>query len=197
VTGKEHDFLALKEAWQNCQRCPLASLRQRVVFGTGPLDAKVMMIGEAPGKEEDLGGEPFIGPAGKKFDGILEEVGLDRKALWITNTCLCRPVSTVEGKENRAPLVGEIKACSPRLAQEIGIVRPEIIVVCGNTPLFAFTGLKSITKHRGWHPTSEGMPKLYATLHPASLLYGSAEQKQLKYQWLLEDWLNIRRSLGA
>lgn len=197
MTGKEANYQLLKEAWENCQRCPLGQLRQRVVFGRGPLDAKVMMVGEAPGKEEDLGGEPFIGPAGKKFDALLAEVGLDRSQLWITNTCLCRPVSTIEGKENRAPLVGEIRACSIRLAQEIAIVRPEVIVVCGNTPLFAFTGLKSITKHRGWQPVPEGSPKLYATLHPASLLYGSAEQKQLKYQWLLEDWLNIRRTLGT
>jgi DNA polymerase len=157
------------------------------------------MIGEAPGEDEDNGGLPFIGRAGKVFDWLLKDAGIKREDLWITNTCLCRPVSNIPGKKNRAPKLGEIKACTPRLVEELEILKPEIIVLAGNTPLYMATGTRGITKKRGWQPdrwdgkTFSSM--VYATLHPASLLYGSKEQKEMKANWLREDWAAIAREL--
>ena len=129
----------LREEWAAWERCPLAQLRQRVVFGHGNPEAKLVMIGEAPGEDEDNGGQPFIGKAGKVFDWLLKEVGINRAELWITNTCLCRPKSSVPGKKNRAPKLDEIRACTPRLVKELEIIKPEIIVLAGNTPLYMAT----------------------------------------------------------
>lgn len=196
---KEEAFNQLKDEYKNCQKCPLSTLRKQVVFGTGNINAKLLMLGESPGKVEDEGGEPFIGPAGEKFNKLLEAVGLKRADIWITNTCLCRPKSDKKGKENRAPLAGEIAACSSRLAREISIVQPQVIVVSGNTPLYLMTGKRGITSNRGWLDVQfeEGARKIkvYATLHPASLLYGSTEQLKQKRQWIYEDWLNIAEAV--
>jgi len=184
--------------WATCERCPLAQLRNQVVFGHGNPEAKLVMIGEAPGEDEDNGGLPFVGKAGKIFNWLLKKVGISRDDIWITNTCLCRPVSTVPGKKNRAPKLDEIKACTPRLVRELEILKPEIIVLAGNTPLYMATGKRGITKRRGWQDitwTGRGFctDKVFATLHPASLLYGSKEQKEMKADWLMSDWLEIAR----
>lgn len=202
TTGKEEEFEALKKAYIACDMCPLSLLRSKVVFGHGNLGAKILMLGEAPGKVEDEGGEPFIGPAGKKFDMLLAAVGLERSQIWITNTCLCRPKSTKPGKENRAPLAKEIAACSSRLLREIEIIKPEVLVLSGNIPLYAVTGKRGITSKRGWLDAklvcySHVVSKIYATLHPASLLYGSVEHLRLKRQWIYNDWLEIAKAVNG
>ena len=199
---KAEQFSRLVGEWINCQRCPLSQLRTRVVFGHGNLDARLVMIGEAPGKNEDLLGKPFIGDAGKQFDALLAAVGIDRNDIWVTNTCLCRPKSLKIGKENRPPTVKEIRACEPRLYDELDIIQPEIIVLAGNTPLYLATRKRGITKQRGWQNTEwvgTGFRtnKVYATLHPASLLYGSIEQRKDKRAWIFEDWLAIAEALGV
>lgn len=195
-------FASLVGGWINCQRCPLSQLRTKVVFGHGNLSARLAMIGEAPGKNEDLLGEPFVGVAGKQFNALLSAVGIDRNDIWVTNTCLCRPKSTKPGKENRPPTVKEIRACEARLLDELDIIRPEIIVLAGNTPLFLATKRRGITKYRGWQDTEWvgqgwGTKKVYATLHPASLLYGSIDQRKKKRAWIFEDWLAIAEALGV
>lgn len=200
MVNKQEAFAKLQADYKACTLCPLSTLRSRVVFGTGNIDAKLLMLGEAPGKVEDEGGEPFIGPAGEKFNRLLEAVGLKRADIWITNVCLCRPKSDKPGKENRAPLADEIRACSSRLSREISIVRPQVIVVSGNTPLYLLTGKRGITSKRGWLDVKfEGdgfsVEKIYATLHPASLLYGSTEQLKQKRQWIYDDWLNIAEAV--
>jgi len=194
---------SLRAAWNNCSRCPLASLRKKIVWGDGNINAKLVFIGEAPGGDEDEHGKPFIGDAGHKLDAMLAAVRISRSDIWITNTCMCRPKLTgVPGKTNRAPTVKEISACFPRLEEEINIIRPEIIVLAGNTPLLLATGKRGITKNRGWQKAvwnGDGfvVSKIYATLHPASLLYGSAEQRKTKGLWMYEDWLDIARSLSS
>ena len=195
-------FDELKSDYFDCVRCPLSELRTQVVFGHGNLDAELMMIGEAPGKDEDLSGKPFMGKAGGKFNSLLKAVGIDRDNIWVSNTCLCRPVSQKKGKENRAPLVPEVRACLPRLYREISIVRPKIIVLAGNTPLHMATRKRGITKNRGWQEAKwEGcdfvVERVYATLHPASLLYGSTEQIKQKRQWIWNDWQEIAGALSA
>jgi uracil-DNA glycosylase family 4 len=192
----------MKRDYSGCFKCPLASLRQRVVFGKGKFDAPIMLIGEAPGAQEDLGGEPFVptAPAGELLDKILNSVGLNREQLWITNVCLCRPKSEEEGRENRAPLTDEIEACRPRLVQEIDIVRPKIIVLAGNTPLFWATGLKGISKWHGRVNTTIKTPNhvvndVFATYHPAALFRGSKDDIHQKKWTTFRDWQQIRGAL--
>lgn len=190
----------MKRNWSGCFRCPLSTLRNKVVFGSGKLGAPIMLIGEAPGKDEDLAGEPFIGPAGELLDKILSSVGLSRDQIWISNTCLCRPKSTEEGRENRAPLADEINSCSPRLKEEIDIVKPHIIVLCGNTPLFWATGLKGITKHRGKLEVTIKTPStvvsnVFATYHPAALFHGSLDEIKKKKWAVYEDWQHIKEAM--
>lgn len=198
---RHRQFQQLQRDWSGCFRCPLASLRTKVVFGTGQFDAQIMLIGEAPGKEEDLNGQPFSGPAGELLNKILASVGLDRSKLWITNTCLCRPKSEEEGRENRAPVVEEISACRPRLIEEIDIVKPRVIVLCGNTPLFWATRLKGISK---WHGQIDSciirtpnhvVYDVFATYHPAALFHGSEAQITEKKWATFRDWQLIKRSL--
>jgi uracil-DNA glycosylase family 4 len=201
LNTKELD--SLFNDWKACQRCPLANLRNRVVFGNGNPEAKLVMIGEAPGETEDIEGKPFVGKAGETFNKMLEFIGLSRDELWITNTCLCRPkVTDQPGRSNRAPNANEIAACNPRLLAEIDIIKPAIVVLAGNTPLYAVTGKKGITKHRGWQDAvwqgkSFSTNNVYATLHPASVLYGSTEQVKQKKLWMLEDWQEISRKLNV
>jgi uracil-DNA glycosylase family 4 len=160
-----------------------------------------MLIGEAPGKDEDLGGQPFIGAAGELLNKILASVGLDRSKLWIANTCLCRPRSEDQGRENRAPTVEEINSCRPRLLEEIDIVKPRIIVLCGNTPLFWATGLKGISKNRGKLNVSIQTPShcvssVFATYHPAALFHGSQAQIHEKKWETFRDWQQIAKEAG-
>lgn len=189
--------------WKTCQRCPLAQLRTQVVPGYGNPEARLVMIGEAPGENEDIEGKPFVGKAGDTFNKLLAAVGIDRNDIWITNTCLCRPrITNQPGRSNRAPTAHEIASCNPRLIKELEIIRPEIVVLSGNTPLYAVTGKKGITKNRGWQQVewalgSFTINKIYSTLHPASLSYGSTEQIHQKKLWMYEDWLEISRHLNV
>lgn len=200
--SKEKQFENLKDEWGACLRCPLSSLRKQVVFGRGNLDASLVMIGEAPGEQEDKLGEPFVGPAGEMFNKLLAAVGLNRDSLWITNVCLCRPKVNKPGRSNRAPTVEEMQACFPRLYDEMNVVKPKIIVLAGNTPLLLATGKRGITANRGWQNTKWvgedfATDKIFATLHPASLLYGSKDQIQQKKQSIYNDWLEIARMLNV
>lgn len=193
-------LLQMKRDWGSCFKCPLASLRTKVVMGGGIYNAPIMLIGEAPGPQEDMQGVPFVpeAAAGELLNKILAAVGLTRDSLWITNVCLCRPKSTEEGRDNRSPTTGEIAACSPRLLEEIDIVRPKIIVLCGNTPLFWATGLKGIKKHRGKLTTTIKSPSyevkdVFATYHPAALFHGSHDDIVEKKWAVYRDWQQIAK----
>jgi uracil-DNA glycosylase family 4 len=190
----------LQRDWSGCFRCPLSMLRRKVVFGRGIIGAEIMLIGEAPGKDEDDGGEPFIGRAGDMLNKILASVELDRSKLWITNVCLCRPKSDDPERENRAPVVNEIDSCRPRLIEEIDIVKPKIIVLCGNTPLYWASGLKGISKYRGRLETTIQTPShivkdVFATYHPAALFRGSESQIHDKKWDTFRDWQQIKGAL--
>lgn len=156
------------------------------------------MIGEAPGEQEDKFGKPFVGPAGESFNKLLAAVGISRDTLWITNTCLCRPkLEGKPGKNTRAPTTKEIGACFPRLFEELDIIQPKIIVLAGNTPLYLATQKRGILKNRGWQKDTKWIgnnfstDKIFATLHPASLLHGSADQIKEKKKAIFQDWLEI------
>ncbi len=150
-----------------CTDCGLSQTRTQVVFGVGDPQARVMLVGEAPGKNEDLQGEPFVGAAGKLLDVLLAEIGLQRSEVYIANVIKCRPPG------NRDPLPGEIDACKGYLREQIRLVGPEVVVTLGNfaTKLLLNTEI-GITRLRGrLHPWWLGS-SLVPTFHPAAALRG-------------------------
>jgi uracil-DNA glycosylase len=148
-----------------CVRCPLSAGRTQVVFGVGDPDADLMFVGEAPGREEDLRGEPFVGRSGQLLDRlVLEEIGVDRSRFYIANVVKCRP------PDNRDPRADEIAACRPYLGSQLELIRPKVVVTLGNfaTKLLLETEL-GITKVRGKsYPMGDWY--LVPTYHPAAAL---------------------------
>lgn len=177
-----------KEDWKDCKRCNLSTHRTQVVFGRGNLDTDLVIIGEAPGKEEDEQGIPLVGKADEMLNKILTSVDIRREDIWITNTCLCRP------PDDRNPYSKEIKACKSRLLIELSIINPKIVVLAGNIPLLAFTKKRGITKNRGWQDTVFAF-NVYATLNPASVFHGSEAQIEKKKRMIWEDWKAIKARL--
>tara|TARA_Y100001970_G_C14223901_1_gene854380 strand:+ start:931 stop:1626 length:696 start_codon:yes stop_codon:yes gene_type:complete len=136
----------LVDEYANCDKCGLCNptdrKRNNVVFADGNVDASLMIIGEAPGEQEDLHGVPFVGPAGDLFEKLLRSFNSSRDEVFITNVVCCRPTQEDNPRKNRAPSKEEIAACSDRLHQTIEIVDPFVILLLGNAPL------KSLTKER-------------------------------------------------
>ena len=150
-----------------CTQCGLAETRTQVVFGVGDPQARLMFVGEAPGKNEDLQGEPFVGAAGKLLDSLLDEIGLHRPEVYIANVLKCRPPG------NRDPQSDEIDACKGYLREQIRLVSPEVVMTLGNfaTKLLLNTEI-GITRLRGRaHPWWLGAV-LVPTFHPAAALRG-------------------------
>ena len=162
----------LRAAIGDCQRCKLCAGRTHIVFGVGNPQARLMFVGEGPGRDEDIQGEPFVGRAGQLLTDIITKgIGIKREDVYICNVVKCRP------PENRNPEPDEVAACAPFLKKQIDLVRPEIIIGLGK---FAVqTLLKStvpISKLRGnWH-SYHGI-KLMPTFHPAYLLRNPADKK--------------------
>lgn len=128
---------------KECRKCPLFRNRTQAVPGEGLEDARVLFIGEAPGREEDLSGKPFVGRAGKLLTKLLEDAGLKRNRVFITSVIKCRPPG------NRLPKRDETNACYPYLNEQIRILKPDIIVLLGNTAIKTVVGLNGITKLHG------------------------------------------------
>jgi DNA polymerase len=155
---------ALREVALGCPRCGLANTRRHVVFGDGDPNASVMVVGEAPGAEEDRTGHPFVGKAGKLLDLLLASVGFPRESVFICNVLKCRPPN------NRDPLADEVEACSPYLVRQVELVKPRAILAFGN--FAAHTLLKRddpMSRLRGKVHEYRGVP-LVPTYHPAALL---------------------------
>lgn len=152
-----------------CTRCRLAQGRTQVVFGTGSPRADLMFIGEGPGYHEDKQGEPFVGAAGQLLNRLLEEIGMRRADVYITNVVLCRPPG------NRDPLPDEIEACKPYLMEQVALVDPRIIVTLGNfATRVILDRAASISRVRGQRFTWEGRTVI-PTFHPAAVLHGGGE----------------------
>jgi uracil-DNA glycosylase len=141
-------------------------------FGEGPLDARLAIVGEAPGKQEIEQGRPFVGRAGKLLDEILEEVGLDRSEIYVTNVVKLRPTTESKGRlKNRPPRAGEIKEGLEVLRSELGLVEPKVLVLLGSVPAKALIERSfTLKSNRGsWFDSQLGVPPL-PTYHPAYLL---------------------------
>ena len=159
------DWNALEQTCMGCQRCALADGRHNVVFGVGSRDAEVMFVGEGPGENEDLQGEPFVGRAGKLLDDMLELIDLDRKKnVYIANIVKCRP------PHNRDPLNTEQDACIGYLRNQVALLRPKIIVCLGRIAAMRLIREDfKITKEHGQWFEKAGV-QMMAIYHPAALL---------------------------
>jgi len=146
------------------QKCDLCVTRKNAVPGKGNHNADVVFIGEAPGKNEDLYGEPFIGNAGKKLNDALENAGLTRSSVYITNIVKCRP------PKNRIPNDVEKSMCNEYLKDEIAIINPKIICLLGNTSFYSILGGKEISKNHGKFISKDNR-MYFVTFHPAATIY--------------------------
>jgi len=178
------DLEVLREEAAVCTKCRLHEGRRKVVFGTGSENADVIVIGEAPGQEEDRTGQPFVGPAGKLLDRLLLSAGFPRQVVYICNVLKCRPPS------NRNPQADEVAACSPYLRRQIELIRPRVLVAVGK---FAAQTLletdTSIGKLRGQVHRYHEIP-LVTTFHPAYLL---RSPRWTRAAW--QDFQLVRRVL--
>jgi len=179
----KNSLAALQNEVSECNKCMLASARDKVVFGSGNLDSKLMIIGEAPGKDEDLMGEPFVGRAGKLLDEILFSMGVTRDDVYITNTVKCRP------PQNRNPFHEEIESCSDYLNQQIQSINPSIIILLGKVAANRMLGTdESMSELRqvifNHQPSNTPMIVFY---HPAYLLRSPLQKKQM--------WADIKFTL--
>lgn len=175
----------VKEKCLTCKKCPLNESRNNVVFSDGIANSKLMLIGEAPGYWEDQKGLPFVGRAGQLLDKIFASVGLSRqKDVYICNTIKCRP------PENRNPLPEEKEACKQYLDEQIRILQPKIIMVCGNIALNSMLpNERGITRARGkWFDGPYGS-KMMPIFHPSYLLRNDSREKGSP-KWLM--WQDIQ-----
>lgn len=170
---------ALREVALGCPRCRLAETRQHVVFGDGNPQAEVVVVGEAPGADEDRTGLPFVGRAGKLLDLLLAAAGYTRADVYICNVLKCRPPG------NRDPRPEEVEACSPYLLRQVELIRPRAILAFGTFSAQTLLGSKeSIGRMRGRVHDYHGVP-LVPTYHPAALLRNSA--------WTRSAWEDLQR----
>jgi len=147
-----------------CTKCDLCKTRTNSVPGKGNFQSNVIFVGEAPGKNEDKNGEPFIGVAGKKLTIALEEAGISRDEVYITNIVKCRPPN------NRVPNNVERNTCQEYLKEEISIIKPKIICILGNTAFNSILGGSEITKFRGKVARKNNL-LYFITIHPAATIY--------------------------
>ena len=167
-----------------CLRCPLSQSRTRIVHSEGSAKARLMFVGEAPGADEDASGHPFVGRAGQLLNKIIEAIGMKREDVFIGNVNRCRP------PQNRTPTHEEAATCKPFLLREIAILRPEVIVVLGNTAMKNLLDTKEgITKLRGQFMDYKGI-KVMPTFHPAYLLRDPSKKRET---W--EDMKKVREYL--
>jgi len=168
-----HKLDSIAEKVKVCQKCKLCETRTNAVPGKGKFDAEVIFVGEAPGRNEDIHGEPFVGAAGKRLDMILEDTGINREDVYITNIVKCRPPN------NRNPLENEILACKNYLMKQIEIINPRIIVTLGKYALLHFIPNGKISLDHGRNiPWKNRI--LYPIYHPAAALYNPKILETLK-----------------
>ncbi|MGB8987022.1 MAG: UdgX family uracil-DNA binding protein, partial [Candidatus Sulfotelmatobacter sp.] len=165
---------ALRRAARDCKACDLWKNATQTVFGEGPPRAKLFLVGEQPGDQEDLAGHPFVGPAGKILDEALQQAGIDRAEVYVTNVVKhFKWAAAQRGKRriHKKPRSSEIQACRPWLDAELQTVRPEILVCLGATAAQSLLGREfSVTRQRGELIESPLAPKVLATVHPSSIL---------------------------
>lgn len=179
----------VEEAARGCTACDLYKNATQTVFGDGSARAEVMFVGEQPGDQEDLKGEPFVGPAGKLLDRALEEAGIDRRKTYVTNVVkhfkwMPKGKRRIHKKPNRE----EITACRPWLEAEIALVKPKVVVCLGATAAQALLGPAfRVTKERGKFIEWDLDPMVTSTVHPSSILRADDERRASEFAALVAD----------
>ncbi len=191
MTGSS-SYEDLVKAILECRKCPLYKFRNKPVPGEGPLDSKIMIIGEAPGRYEDISGRPFVGPAGKLLDHLLNLAGLERKEVYITNVVKCRP------PKNRDPRPEEIEKCLSYLLRQIKIIKPKMIIALGRisaNTLYDLVGRRWRGMKIEHGVSTEGKIEelnivLIPTYHPAAALYRPEVKKILEedFRTVIKDY---------
>ena len=183
----------LAQALPNCRGCDLADNGSRPVFGAGPPDARVVMVGEQPGDIEERRGQPFVGPAGKLLDRALEAAGIDRGTVWVTNSVLhFKFTQSAPGQRriHQTPDAYEVMACKPWLEAQLNRIRPELVIVLGATAAKALLGASfRVTRQRGTlmpGPPGSGA-QLIASIHPSAVLRGDESQREAMFDGLVAD----------
>ena len=185
--GSELDLASIREDIGDCTRCKLCALgRKQIVFGVGNPHADLMFVGEAPGRDEDIQGIPFVGRAGQKLTQIIEAIGLTRQDVYIANVIKCRP------PENRNPEPDEVEKCEPFLFRQIDLIKPKVIVALGTFAARSLLKTDSpISRLRGRVFDYRGA-KLIPTFHPAYLLRNPSSKREV---W--EDMKLVRSLLSS
>lgn len=188
---------AMRAAVQSCQGCELYKHASQAVFGEGQTKAKLLLIGEQPGNEEDLQGHPFVGPAGKLLDRALGDAQIDRQSVYVTNAVKHFKFEE-RGKRriHKKPGAGEVRACKPWLDAEIEAIHPVVIVCLGATAAQALLGNDfRLTVDRGRPLQHPAVEHVVATVHPSAILRApDSEQRELQYARFVDD-LKVARKL--
>jgi DNA polymerase len=195
--GSAADFLperttlpVMRDAVQGCRGCDLYRDATQAVFGEGPDDARVVMVGEQPGDKEDLAGRPFVGPAGGLLDRAIEEAGLARDDVYITNVVKhFRFVLRGKKRIHRKPGAEHIRACAPWLEAELARIGPDVLVLLGATAAQAILGRSfRVTQQRGEFVESPLAPLVTATIHPSSILRAETdEDRRTAFEGFVRD----------
>ena len=208
VTGSAVDFIPphaslseLREAAKHCRGCDLWLNATQTVFGEGPRGADVMFVGEQPGDQEDLKGHPFVGPAGRLLDAALEEAGIDRRKVYVTNAVkhfkFVRKELT-RRRLHKKPTAAEVRACHPWLQEEIRVVHPKMIVALGSTAAQALLGSSfRVTEKRGRVLQADGAGAVMATVHPSSVLRAPDEAREQARREFFRDIKRVAEALAG
>jgi DNA polymerase len=196
--SKQLTLDGLREAAATCRACDLYKTGTQTVFGEGAEHAQVMFVGEQPGDREDKEGKPFVGPAGRVLDEALEEAGIDRNRVYITNAVKhfkWKP----QGKRrlHQKPNAAEINACRPWLDAEIALVKPHLLVLLGATAAQALLGRDfRVSLQRGQLMERPGLPAMMATVHPSSILRApDDETRELEMRAFVQDLKRVAQHL--
>jgi DNA polymerase len=192
--AKAAAFAQLRQRVIPCVKCPhLVATRKNVVFGVGDVNAQIMFVGEAPGADEDLQGEPFVGRAGQLLTRIIVAMGLSRETVYIANILKCRPDMPPNASGNRKPTPEEMQTCIPFLHEQIDLIGPKVLVALGATAVEGLLGkTMGITKLRGQWRSYRGIP-LMPTFHPSFLLRPENAREKRKV-W--EDMMQVMERTG-
>lgn len=197
--GRAATLEATRKEASGCRACPLWEIGTQTVFGAGPANARLMFVGEAPGAQEDKAGVPFVGSAGRLFDQALLDVGIDRSAVFVTNTVKHRPWVDSNGrKKNRPPKQSEISACAIWLDREIEIIQPQVVCCLGAVAAKRVLGKEfRLTEQRGQWFASDAIPHVLATFHPSFILIQPQDSADRWLEIFIDDLRQIRMRIDS
>jgi DNA polymerase len=200
VADRPRSLAAAKRAAADCEACDLYAKATQTVFGEGPRRAEVMMVGEQPGDQEDRAGHPFVGPAGRLLDEALDEAGIDRTLVYVTNVVKhFRWEPRGKRRIHVKPNAGQVAACRPWLDIELALVKPRILVCLGAVAAQALLGSGfKVSKDRGRFVESPLAPRVLATVHPSSVLRArDAESRRREMAQFVKDLKIVAADLGG